>query len=58
MLAAHGAPEPNDNLLGRTASLTDEIPAMPPFETERPSLVPYAGRFDGFHAVPASASKT
>jgi len=24
------------------------------FETERPSLVPYAGRFDGFHAVPAS----
>jgi hypothetical protein len=28
------------------------------FETERPSLVPYAGRFDGFHAVPASVSKT
>ncbi len=28
------------------------------FETERPSLVPYAGRFDGFHAVPASISKT
>ena len=24
----------------------------------RPSLVPYAGRFDGFHAVPASVSKT
>ncbi|MGH8519431.1 MAG: Mu transposase domain-containing protein, partial [Panacagrimonas sp.] len=23
-----------------------------------PSLVPYAGRFDGFHAVPASVSKT
>ena len=28
------------------------------FEEERPSLVPYAGRFDGFHAVPASISKT
>src|ERR1700686_1801582 len=24
----------------------------------RPKLVPYAGRFDGFHAVPASVSKT
>jgi transposase len=28
------------------------------FEAERPSLVPYAGCFDGFHAVPASVSKT
>ena len=28
------------------------------FEEERPSLVPYAGRSDGFHAVPASVSKT
>ena len=28
------------------------------FEQERSSLVPYAGRFDGFHAVPASVSKT
>jgi transposase len=28
------------------------------FEAERPSLVPYAGRFDGFHAVQASVSKT
>ena len=28
------------------------------FEEERPSLVPYAGRFDGFHSVPASISKT
>jgi hypothetical protein len=28
------------------------------FEGERPKLVPYAGRFDGFHAVPASVSKT
>ena len=27
------------------------------FEAERPSLVPYAGPFDGFHAVPASVSK-
>ena len=28
------------------------------FEAERPKLVPYRGRFDGFHAVPASISKT
>ena len=28
------------------------------FEAERPQLVPYVGRFDGFHAVPASVSKT
>ncbi len=28
------------------------------FEMERPNLVPYAGRFDGFHAVQASVSKT
>ena len=28
------------------------------FEAERPSLVAYAGRFDGFHAVMASVSKT
>jgi transposase len=28
------------------------------FEAERPSLVPYAGQFDGFHATPASVSKT
>jgi hypothetical protein len=28
------------------------------FEAERLNLVPYAGRFDGFHAVPASVSKT
>jgi transposase len=28
------------------------------FEAERPSLVPYTGRFDGFHAVTASVSKT
>jgi transposase len=28
------------------------------FEEERPKLVPYRGRFDGFHALPASVSKT
>ena len=28
------------------------------FETERPKLVRYVGRFDGFHAVPAAVSKT
>jgi transposase len=28
------------------------------FEEERPKLVPYHGRFDGFHALPASVSKT
>ncbi len=28
------------------------------FDAERPSLVPYTGRFDGFHALPASVSKT
>jgi transposase len=28
------------------------------FEAERPGLVPYAGRFDGFHALPVSVSKT
>jgi transposase len=28
------------------------------FEAERPKLIPYAGRFDGFHTVPASVSKT
>jgi transposase len=28
------------------------------FEDERPNLVPYRGRFDGFHALPASVSKT
>jgi hypothetical protein len=28
------------------------------FAAERPSLVPYAGPFDGFHAIPATVSKT
>ena len=28
------------------------------FEAERPQLVAYPGHFDGFHAVPASVSKT
>ena len=26
-------------------------------QAERPSLIPYVGPFDGFHAVPASVSK-
>ena len=28
------------------------------FEMERPSLIPYVGKFDGFHGVTASVSKT
>ncbi|MGA8713451.1 MAG: IS21 family transposase [Roseiarcus sp.] len=28
------------------------------FEEERPKLIPYRGRFDGFHALPGSVSKT
>jgi hypothetical protein len=28
------------------------------FEAERPQLIRYAGRFDGFHTVPAAVSKT
>ena len=28
------------------------------FEDKRPKLIPYRGRFDGFHALPASVSKT
>ena len=28
------------------------------FEEERPKLIPYRGRFGGFHALPASVSKT
>jgi transposase len=28
------------------------------FEEERPKLIPHHGRFDGFHALPASVSKT
>ena len=28
------------------------------FEDERPDLMPYRGRFDGFHTLPASVSKT
>ena len=35
-----------------------EITVWQAFETERPSLVPYVGAFDGFHAVPVSVSKT
>lgn len=28
------------------------------FEEERASFIPYAGRFDGYHCIPASVSKT
>jgi hypothetical protein len=28
------------------------------FEAERPRLIPYAGPFDGFHAIPTTVSKT
>ena len=41
----------------RHPELTDQM-IWEVFEAERPKLVPYAGRFDGFHAVPASVSKT
>ncbi len=35
-----------------------DIPVWEAFEAERPSLVPYAASFDGFHAKAASVSKT
>jgi transposase len=35
-----------------------ELTVWEAFEDERPKLVPYGGRFDGFHARPASVSKT
>jgi transposase len=41
----------------RHPELTDQT-IWEVFEAERPKLVPYAGRFDGFHAVQASVSKT
>ena len=41
----------------RHPELTDQT-IWDVFEAERPQLVPYAGRFDGFHAVPVSVSKT
>ncbi|MEY9643678.1 transposase [Bradyrhizobium japonicum] len=41
----------------RHPELTDQT-IWDVFEAERPKLVPYAGRFDGFHAVTASVSKT
>jgi DNA replication protein DnaC len=47
---AHARAHPHPELRDRTIW---EV-----FEAERPSLVPYVGRFDGFHAVPASVSKT
>jgi len=45
---AHGHRHPE-----RTDQMIWEV-----FEAERPKLVPYVGRFDGFHAVPAAVSKT
>ena len=47
---AHARAHPHPELRDRTIW---EV-----FEAERPSLVPHAGRFDVFHAVPASVSKT
>src|SRR3954466_3616173 len=41
----------------RHPELTDQT-IWQVFEAERPKLVPYAGRFDGFHAVQASVTKT
>jgi transposase len=43
---AHAHPERSDQTIWEV------------FEEERPRLVPYRGRFDGFHALPASVSKT
>jgi hypothetical protein len=43
---AHGHPERPDRTIWEV------------FEEERPKLIPYRGRFDGFHAVPAAVSKT
>ena len=43
------------------ANMHPDIPDMTVwevFEAERSSLIPYVGPFDGFHAVPASVSKT
>jgi len=41
----------------RHPELTDQT-IWDVFEAERPKLVRYTGRFDGFHSVPASVSKT
>jgi len=43
---AHGHPERPDQTIWEV------------FEEERPKLIPYRGRFDGFHAQQASISKT
>jgi DNA replication protein DnaC/transposase len=61
-----GYEEMNDYLLDRCIAYarSHRHPELPDrtiweaFEEERPHLVPYAGRFDGFHAVAASVSKT
>jgi hypothetical protein len=43
---AHAHPERSDQTIWEV------------FEEERPKLIPHRGRFDGFHALPASVSKT
>jgi hypothetical protein len=43
---AHAHPEHRDRTIWQV------------FEAERASLVPYPGLFDGFHAIPASVSRT
>jgi len=56
---AHRHPEVRDKTIWEMPPHAIRIAWGPRlFEAERPSLVPYAGRFDGFHAVPASVSKT
>jgi hypothetical protein len=51
-------------MLRRTSAKAHPHPERPEhtiwemFEEERPKLVAYRGRFDGFHALPASVSKT
>ena len=47
---AYAKAHPHPELTGQTIWVV--------FEAERPKLVRYAGRFDGFHAVSASVSKT
>ena len=48
VLHARGHPHPE----------RQDCPVWEMFEAERPSLVPYAGRFDGFNARAAAVSKT
>src|SRR5215217_5583447 len=43
---------------GASPPRTDRADDLAGVRAEGGKLVPYAGRFDGFHAVPASVSKT